>query len=233
MMFRGPGRDRTRIDAPWQMRSCLPQASASSAFRICHRSQVTLRLKALQRNNSTLLNSGPELVDVPWKRLGVPASVAATLRSVFPHIVKPTKTQARLIPAILSGKDVLLKDHTGTGKCVNPIFRPPSNAFLTDRPSYRSFGLILALLSDFRVWRSEHESHKKPTNASVAQRPRASICTVDPGHYRVQDPGPTSRTLLRSPGIGQDTRGTPGGPVGGTGTCNTPHSDRNATSSFE
>jgi superfamily II DNA/RNA helicase len=44
--------------------------------------------------------------------------VVATLRSVFPHIVKPTKTQARLIPAILSGKDVLLKDHTGTGKYV-------------------------------------------------------------------------------------------------------------------
>ena len=44
--------------------------------------------------------------------------MAATIRSVFPHIAKPTKTQARLIPAILSGKDVLLKDHTGTGKYV-------------------------------------------------------------------------------------------------------------------
>jgi hypothetical protein len=39
---------------------------------------------------------------------------------------------------------------------------------LTNRPNYRSFGLILALLSDFRVWRSEHESHKKPTNPSVS-----------------------------------------------------------------
>ena len=57
-------------------------------------------------------------MDISWKRLGVPASVSATLRSVFPHIAKPTKTQARLIPAILSGKDVLLKDYTGTGKCV-------------------------------------------------------------------------------------------------------------------
>ena len=28
--------------------------------------------------------------------------------------------------------------------------------------------MILALLSDFRVWRSEHESHKKPTNPSVS-----------------------------------------------------------------
>ena len=39
---------------------------------------------------------------------------------------------------------------------------------MTNRPNYRSFGLILALLSDFRVWRSEHESHKKPTNPSVS-----------------------------------------------------------------
>jgi len=74
--------------------------------------------KVLRRNHSTVSSSGPELVDISWKRLGVPASVAATLRSVFPHIAKPTKVQARLIPAILSGKDVLLKDHTGTGKYV-------------------------------------------------------------------------------------------------------------------
>lgn len=82
------------------------------------RPSVTGMWKALRRNYSTISSSGPELVDISWKRLGVPASVAATLRSVFPHIVKPTKVQARLIPAILSGKDVLLKDHTGTGKYV-------------------------------------------------------------------------------------------------------------------
>ena len=110
-------RDRT-IDAPWQMHSCFLQASASTASRIPQRSQVALWLKAPRRTNSTTSGTGPELVDVSWKRLGVPASVTATLRSVFPHIAKPTKTQARLIPAILSGKDVLLKDHTGTGKCV-------------------------------------------------------------------------------------------------------------------
>ena len=102
----------------WQMHSCFPQTTVSSAFRVSRRSQATLWWKTLRRNNSTSLGSGPELADVSWKRLGVPASVAATLRSVFPHIAKPTKTQARLIPAILSGKDVLLKDHTGTGKCV-------------------------------------------------------------------------------------------------------------------
>lgn len=109
----------------------------------------------------------PGLSDISWKRLGVPAPVAATLRSAFPHIAKPTKTQARLIPAILAGKDVLLKDRTGTGKYVEPQIsvqlRPVS-----DQSNYRSFGLILALLSDFRVWRSEHESHKKPSDPSVS-----------------------------------------------------------------
>ena len=44
------------------------------------------------------------------------------------------KTQARLIPAILSGKDVLLKDHTGTGKCVEPyIFVTAQRA--SDKPT--------------------------------------------------------------------------------------------------
>ena len=61
-------------------------------------------------------------------------SVAATLRGVFPHVAKPMKTQARLIPAILSGKDVLLKDHTGTGKCVEPyIFVTAQRA--SDKPT--------------------------------------------------------------------------------------------------
>ncbi|KAF9651831.1 hypothetical protein BDM02DRAFT_3109913, partial [Thelephora ganbajun] len=116
--------DRMEINHPWQMRSCL-QASASSTFQISRHSQPTLWWKPLRRKNSTFVSSGPELVDISWKRLGVPASVAATLRSVFPHIAKPTKTQARLIPAILSGKDVLLKDHTGTGKYVGPHMHIP------------------------------------------------------------------------------------------------------------
>lgn len=73
-----------------------------------------LRWPTLCRHNSILTH--PETVDFSFKRLGVPASVAATLRAAFPEIQSPTKTQSELIPAIISGKDVLLRDRTGTGK---------------------------------------------------------------------------------------------------------------------
>ena len=149
------------------MHSWLLQASASSAFRISRRNQTLLQWGVLRRNGSTILSPGPELADISWKRLGVPASLAAALRSIFPHIAKPTKIQAQLIPAILSGKDVLLKDHTGTGKCVEPPISVDVQP-VPDQLNYRSFGLVLALLSDFRVWRSEHESHKKPSSPSVS-----------------------------------------------------------------
>ena len=149
------------------MQSCLLRALAPSTFRVPCRSQVHLWWKALRRKNSTISTVGPELVDIYWKRLGVPASVSAALRTVFPHIAKPTKTQAQLIPAILPGKDVLLKDHTGTGKYIEFHVLVTSVTLLTNQPNCRSSGLILALLSDFRVWRSGHESHKSPTNPSV------------------------------------------------------------------
>lgn len=48
------------------------------------------------------------------------------------------------------------------------MFGSQPNQLLTTRPNCRSFGVILALLSDFRVWRSEHESHKKPSKPSVS-----------------------------------------------------------------
>jgi len=203
------------IDTAWQMHPCFLQVPTSSTFRISRRSHVSQWLKALQRNNSTISGSGPELVDVSWKRLGVPASVAATLRRAFLHVEKPTKTRARLIPAILPGKDVVLKDHAGTGKCVESTYLLLPNTILADRPNYRSFGLILALFSDFRVRRSEHESHKKLTTPLVSalivvphkdlglqlarwiQAITKSKIQVRPGGW-----SPTSRRLLCCPGIG-------------------------------
>ncbi|KAF7985290.1 hypothetical protein HWV62_6447 [Athelia sp. TMB] len=64
-----------------------------------------------------------------FESVGVRAPIASALREAFPNVRKPTKAQSQFIPAVLSGKDVLLKDGTGTGK---------------------SFGVILALLSKAR-----------------------------------------------------------------------------------
>ena len=48
--------------------------------------------------------------------LGLHPPILAALRAAFPNVEYPTETQERFIPAILSGKDVLLKDATGSGK---------------------------------------------------------------------------------------------------------------------
>ncbi|KAL1748521.1 P-loop containing nucleoside triphosphate hydrolase protein [Schizophyllum fasciatum] len=62
--------------------------------------------------------------------LGLHRPIVDAMRAAFPHVVHPTEMQARLIPAILGGKDVILKDDTGTGK---------------------TFATMLALLSKPRV----------------------------------------------------------------------------------
>jgi len=148
-------------------------------------------------------------VDISWKRLGVPASVAATLRSVFPHIAEPTKTQARLIPAILSGKDVLLKDHTETGKCVETHVsvdvQHPSDKSTELQVIWLNLGLAQRFPSMEVRTRIPQKTHKPfclRIGHSPAQKPRPTICMVDPGHYRIQDPDPPSRAFLCGPGLG-------------------------------
>ncbi|KIM47903.1 hypothetical protein M413DRAFT_22484 [Hebeloma cylindrosporum] len=62
--------------------------------------------------------------------LGFEPTFVTALQKAFPNVQEPTAVQEKLIPEILSGKDILLKDGTGTGK---------------------SFGLVLALLNTPRV----------------------------------------------------------------------------------
>ncbi|KAG6841921.1 hypothetical protein C0991_005101 [Blastosporella zonata] len=78
---------------------------------------------------------------VTFEDLGLHPPITASLRTAFPNVTSPTETQAMFIPAILSGKDVLLKDETGSGK---------------------SFGLVVALLNKPRV-SSQGESKKSVT----------------------------------------------------------------------
>ncbi|KAF8647905.1 hypothetical protein AX16_006437 [Volvariella volvacea WC 439] len=70
-----------------------------------------------------------------FEDLGLHPPIVAALRSAFPNVTGPTETQAQFIPAILSGRDVLLKDVTGSGK---------------------SFGLVLALLNKPRIQTNDH-----------------------------------------------------------------------------
>jgi len=67
---------------------------------------------------STPPEGSPKLTNLTFESIGVRKPIAVALSSAFPHIRHPTETQTRLIPAILSGKDVLLKDETGSGKYV-------------------------------------------------------------------------------------------------------------------
>lgn len=58
----------------------------------------------------------PGTKKLTFEDLGVHPPIVASLREAFPSIQNPTEMQAKLIPAVLEGKDVLLKDKTGSGK---------------------------------------------------------------------------------------------------------------------
>ncbi|RGB24921.1 P-loop containing nucleoside triphosphate hydrolase protein [Rhizophagus diaphanus] len=64
-----------------------------------------------------------------FKNLGIREVLCKALRQNF-NITKPTPCQQKLIPSILSGNDVLIRDLTGSGK---------------------TFGIVLALLSKTRI----------------------------------------------------------------------------------
>ena len=51
-----------------------------------------------------------------FEELGVDHYVLKGVRRAFPHVETPTSLQSNFIPAILQGRDVLIKDNTGTGK---------------------------------------------------------------------------------------------------------------------
>jgi len=51
-----------------------------------------------------------------FEELGVDHHVLKGVRRAFPHVEMPTPLQSNFIPAVLEGRDVLIKDNTGTGK---------------------------------------------------------------------------------------------------------------------
>jgi superfamily II DNA/RNA helicase len=51
-----------------------------------------------------------------FEELGVDSFVLKGAQRAFPHVETPTPLQSNFIPAVLQGRDVLIKDNTGTGK---------------------------------------------------------------------------------------------------------------------
>lgn len=99
--------------------------STTSALRRWSRHFLCQRLQQARyasRNAETyaLHSSRPFVGPKPtFESIGIRAPIASAMRAAFPDIQYPTKAQNDFIPAVLSGRDVLLKDDTGTGKYVN------------------------------------------------------------------------------------------------------------------
>jgi len=70
--------------------------------------------ESLARRKMT--EEGSEERGLSFAALGLDAGFVKALHSAFPNVQEPTAVQAKLIPEILAGKDILLKDATGTGK---------------------------------------------------------------------------------------------------------------------
>ena len=74
---------------------------------------------SLRYNLYHALHTGRQKVTQPtlsFEELGVDQHVLKGVRTAFPHVETPTPLQSNFIPAILEGRDVLIKDNTGTGK---------------------------------------------------------------------------------------------------------------------
>jgi len=65
---------------------------------------------------------GPSLSAMSFRSVGIEPSLLKALRRAFPHVQRPTTVQAKLIAEILGGRDILLKDDTGSGKYVCKIY---------------------------------------------------------------------------------------------------------------
>ncbi|KAJ3530352.1 hypothetical protein NM688_g7723 [Phlebia brevispora] len=89
-----------------------------------------------------------------FEQLGLNRAVVMALQEAFPNVKQPTRMQAEFLPLVISGKDVLLKDRTGTGK---------------------SFALLLALLN-----RPRRYIPRKDASGKYVKQPITSCLFIAP-----------------------------------------------------
>jgi superfamily II DNA/RNA helicase len=66
--------------------------------------------------------TSPQLkTPLPFAGLGLSRPIRVGLKAAFPGVANATNAQSTLIPAIVRGKDVMIKGHPGSGKCVEPV----------------------------------------------------------------------------------------------------------------
>ncbi|KAI9060594.1 P-loop containing nucleoside triphosphate hydrolase protein [Trametes sanguinea] len=101
-------------------------------------SQPYTRVQRFHKGPRDTVTSHPHPDEFSFERLGLSPSVLSALRIAFPSVKHPTPIQHRFIDAVLDGKDVLLKDKTGTGKSFAAVLALLSlrreNAYKSDLP---------------------------------------------------------------------------------------------------
>ena len=78
-------------------------------------STLTHQVNKPRRHEPISAYSGQEKT---WEELGLRKSLVEGLLRAYPEVVAPTTAQTMFIPAILEGKDLLVKDDAGSGKHV-------------------------------------------------------------------------------------------------------------------
>ena len=105
----------------------------------------------------TIHDAFSDVVHPSFSRIGLSLPLEKALHKAFPNVQYPTAIQRKVIPAIYKGHDVLLKDATGTGKCVHTL----------------SLCCIERLIVVQVVW--SNAVHAQPTSECRTERPRNQL----------------------------------------------------------
>jgi hypothetical protein len=99
----------------------ITRKNARAVWRLTQRTLHTSRSNGSNTTPSPSTNSEP----VNFEDLGLHLPIVSAMRRAFPNLARPTEAQATFIPAILNGKDILLRDSTGSGKCIRFLLTLP------------------------------------------------------------------------------------------------------------